>query len=62
MKHNREYTVETKEQFPICSFLNKYIAIAKCIFTKKAMYVFEFEVDEEDDYELVGCVFSKERG
>lgn len=54
----KEYTIETKEQVPIDSCFNKFIAILKCIFIKDAMYVFEFDF-EDDDYELVGCVFSK---
>lgn len=57
----KEYSVETEEQVPICSSLNKHTAVIKCLFTKKAMYVFEFEVNEEDEYELIGCVFSKGR-
>lgn len=56
-----EYSVETKEQAPISFHFNKFIAILKCIFTKEAMYVFEFECNESDEYELIGCVFSKER-
>ena len=57
----KEYTIETIEQIPLYSYTNKYFAILKCLFIKKAKYVFEFEVDENDDYELLGCVFNKER-
>ena len=55
----KEYTIETVEQIPLDSCFNKYVAIIKCIFNRKAKYVFEFDVNENDEYELVGCVFKK---
>ena len=55
----KEYTVETKEQTPISFHKSKIVAILRCIFDVKARYVFEFHVDDNDDYELIGCVFIK---
>ena len=55
----KEYTIETIEQIPLHSCTNKYFAILKCLIMKNAKYVFEFEVDENDDVELIGCVFKK---
>lgn len=61
MKVIKYYTIETEEQTPIEFCKNKLVAIFKCLFNKKAKYVFEFEyiIDILEDSELVGCVFSK---
>ena len=53
------YTIETSDQVPITDTKFYLLAVIKCLLIKKACYVFKFYCDENDDYELLDCVFNK---
>lgn len=55
------YTIETVNQVPITDTKLYLLAVIKCLLIKNACYVFKFYCDQNDDYELIDCVFNKRR-
>ena len=57
----KRYIIESKNSDFLYESNSKLLAILKCLFNRNAGYVLEFNIDSIDNYDLVGCVFSKKK-
>ena len=53
------YSFEDIEFNVVAMSCSKLLAILKCMLNKNALYVFEFVVDDNENYEMLGCIFNK---
>lgn len=53
------YSIEDVKLNVITMSRLKLLAIIKCILNKNAVCVFKFIVDDNENHELLGCIFSK---
>lgn len=53
------YSIEDIEFNVVAMSCSKLLAILKCMLNKNALYVFEFVVDDNENYEMLGCIFNK---
>ena len=53
------YSIEDVELNVVTMSRFKLLAMLKCILNKSALCVFKFVVDDNENHELLGCIFSK---